>query len=99
METNTACNALLVAPRCTIAIVRGQTEMRRVRAKYLTANAAPVVAVKVELPSDYDGNLYSVTVDGEENGGWFNSRKAAGAHAAYLRGCEYDNVKMGRVTL
>ena len=98
-ENSTACNPLRTFPRCTIAIVRGQTEVRRARAKCLTANVSPVVAVKVELPSDYDGEMYVVTVDGEENGGWFNSRKAARAHADYLRRCAYDNVSMGKVTL
>ena len=82
METNnTACNALLVAPRCGLAIVRGQTFGRPVRIKCLLANAAPKVVAKVELPADSDGNLYVVTVDGEKNGGWINTRKAAKAHA------------------
>ena len=99
MTTTTTCNALLVAPRCALVISRGQTDVRRARAKCLTENAVVVVAVKVALPADYDGEMYVVTTDGEENGGWFNSRKAARAHADYLRGCNYDSVSVSKVGL
>jgi len=97
--TTTTCNTLLTFPRCALAIVRGQTDVRRARAKCLTENVVAVVAVKVALPDDYDGEMYVVTTEGEENGGWFNSRKAARAHAAYLRGCHYDSVSVSKVGL
>ena len=99
MTNTTTCNALLTFRGCTTAIFSGQTYVRRARAKCLTENGVAVVAVKVALPDDYDGEMYVVTTDGEENGGWFNSRKAARAHAAYLRGCHYDSVSVSKVGL
>jgi hypothetical protein len=98
MGMNTHCNPLRTFPRCGLTIARVQTFGVRVRAKCLAENPAPAVApVREALPADYDGEMYAVTVDGEENGGWFNSRAAARAHADYLRRCNYDNVTMGKV--
>jgi len=105
VNTTTACNALLVAPRCVLVIGRGQTYSVKHKARAILSGEALPVAVNTglaagfKLPADYDGEQYEVIADGEPNGGWFLSRSAARAHATALSAQGYDTVSVRRVSL